>query len=536
MRVDENHRSCQIFRHRLGAPASADELLFEELDPRWFLRVGQTQSGRIGIIEIEDHETSEAYIFDLADNNSRPRLVERRRARVQYEVEHHGESLFILTNADGSEDFKIVEAPLATPGKTHWTDVVPHRKGVMITGFAVFARHLVRTELEDGLPRIVVREIASGEEHAIAFDEAAYDLDLEEVLEFDTNLMRFSFSSLKTPGEVWDYDMATCERTLVKRQEIPSGHNPDDYVTRRIMATSHDGARVPVSILHRKDTPIDGSAPMLLEGYGAYGYAFEAHFSSSRFSLVDRGFVYAIAHIRGGTDKGWSWYIDGKLEKKQNSFHDFIACARTLAAQKYTREGAIVALGGSAGGMLMGAVANMAPELFAGIIADVPFVDVLNTMLDDTLPLTPPEWLEWGNPIKDPDAFHRIRSYSPYDNVKAQKYPAILIEAGLTDPRVTYWEPAKWAARLRASITGGGPILLRTNMKAGHGGASGRFDRLKEIAVEYAFAIWATQGQRAPVRQAAARKAPVANAAGTTMAASAGAKRARKRPAASEGA
>jgi oligopeptidase B len=502
VRVDENHRSCQIFRHKLGRPASEDELLFEEMDARWFLRVGQTQSGQIGIIEVEDHETSETYIFDLADNASKPRLVERRHARMQYEVEHHGDKLFILTNADGAEDFKIVEAPLASPGKTHWKDVVAHRKGCMITGFAVFARHLVRTELEDGLPRIVVREIASGEEHSIAFDEAAYDLDLEEVLEFDTNLMRFGFSSPKTPGEVWDYDMTTRERRLVKRQNIPSGHNPAEYVTQRIMATSHDGAQVPVTILHHKDTPIDGSAPTLLEGYGAYGYAFEAHFSSARFSLVDRGFVYASAHIRGGTDKGWNWYIDGKLEKKSNSFHDFIACARTLAAQNYTREGRIVALGGSAGGMLMGAVANMAPELFAGIIADVPFVDVLNTMLDDTLPLTPPEWLEWGNPIKDPEAFARIRAYSPYDNVRAQHYPAMLIEAGLTDPRVTYWEPAKWAARLRATMTGGGPVLLRTNMKAGHGGATGRFDRLKEIAVEYAFAIWATNARQKPYPKA----------------------------------
>jgi oligopeptidase B len=300
--------------------------------------------------------------------------------------------------------------------------------------------------------------------------------------------------------------MATRERRLVKRQAIPSGHNPDDYVTRRIMATSHDGALVPVSILHHKNTAVDGKAPLLLEGYGAYGYAFEAHFSSSRFSLVDRGFVYAIAHIRGGTDKGWNWYIDGKLEKKPNSFHDFIACARTLAEQKYTRQGRIVALGRSAGGMLMGAVANMAPELFAGIIADVPFVDVLNTMLDDTLPLTPPEWLEWGNPINDPDAFKLIRSYSPYDNVKAQTYPAMLIEAGLTDPRVTYWEPAKWAARLRASMTGGGPVLLRTNMKAGHGGATGRFDRLKEIAVEYAFAIWAANASRTPYPRTADAK------------------------------
>jgi oligopeptidase B len=491
VRVDENHRSCQIFRHRLGTDSSQDELILEELDARWFVRIGQTQSGDYATCEIEDHETSETWLLDLSDANATPRVVEPRHPNMQYEVEHHGDRLFILTNADGCEDFKIVEAPLATPGRAHWKDVVAHRKGRMITGFVVFARHLVRAEREDGLPRIVVREIATGQEHAIAFDEEAYDLDLDEVLEFDTDVIRFGYSSLKTPGEVWDYDMATRERRLVKRQEIPSGHDPDAYVTRRMLARSHDGALVPISILHRKDTPIDGSAPLLLEGYGAYGYAFEAHFSSSRLSLVDRGFVYAIAHVRGGTDKGWSWYLDGKLQNKPNSFHDFIACARALIEARYTSQRRIVALGGSAGGLLMGAVANMAPELFAGVIADVPFVDCLNTMLDDTLPLTPPEWLEWGNPITDRQAFRLIRSYSPYDNVRAQHYPAMLIEAGLTDPRVTYWEPAKWAARLRAEMTGGGPILLRTDMEAGHGGASGRFDRLKDIAVEYAFAIWA---------------------------------------------
>lgn len=493
VRVDENHRSCQIYRHKLGEDAQDDALILEELDPRWFVRVGQTQSGDFALLEIEDHETSETWILDLADAHARPRRVEQRHAGVQYEVEHHSDRLFILTNADGCEDFKIVEAPLSTPGKAHWRDVVAHTPGRMITGFAVFARHLVRTELEEGLPRIVVRELASGAEHVIAFDEAVYDLDLDEVLEFDTNVIRFGYSSLKTPAEVWDYDMATRERVLVKRQEIPSGHARENYVTGRTFARSHDGAMTPISILRHKDTPVDGSAPLLLEGYGAYGYPFEAHFSSARFSLVDRGFVYAIAHVRGGADKGRSWYRDGKLTKKPNTFHDFIACARKLAAERYTREGRIVALGGSAGGMLMGAVANMAPEVFAGVIADVPFVDVLNTMLDDTLPLTPPEWLEWGNPILDPEAFRLIRSYSPYDNVKPQAYPAMLIEAGLTDPRVTYWEPAKWTARLRATMTGGGPILLRTNMDAGHGGASGRFDRLKEVAVEYAFAIWAAR-------------------------------------------
>jgi oligopeptidase B len=309
--------------------------------------------------------------------------------------------------------------------------------------------------------------------------------------EFGTTTLRFSYSSMTTPAEVYDYDMTKRTRTLRKRQQIPSGHIPGDYVTTRIMAKSHDGAEVPISILHRRDFVRDGNAPLLLYGYGSYGMAMPASFNANRLSLVDRGFVYAIAHIRGGTDKGWGWYLDGKREKKTNSFDDFAACARALIASKYTGSKRIVGHGGSAGGMLMGAVANRAGELFAGIVAEVPFVDVLNTMLDNSLPLTPPEWPEWGNPIASEKDFRTILSYSPYDNLVAKDYPAILAMGGLTDPRVTYWEPAKWIARLRATMSGGGPVLLRTNMGAGHGGASGRFNRLDEVAIVYAFALWA---------------------------------------------
>ncbi|MGY3462648.1 protease II [Bradyrhizobium sp. LM3.4] len=296
---------------------------------------------------------------------------------------------------------------------------------------------------------------------------------------------------MTTPSEVYDYDMTKRTRTLRKRQEIPSGHDANNYVTTRIMAKAHDGAEVPVSILYRNGLKLDGSAPLLLYGYGSYGMAMPASFSTNRLSLVDRGFVYAIAHIRGGADKGWGWYLDGKREKKTNSFDDFSASARALIDARYTSAKRIVGHGGSAGGMLMGAVANRAGELFAGIVAEVPFVDVLNTMLDDTLPLTPPEWPEWGNPIESEKDFRTILSYSPYDNVAAKDYPAILAMGGLTDPRVTYWEPAKWIARLRATMSGGGPVLLRTNMGAGHGGASGRFNRLDEVAIVYAFALWA---------------------------------------------
>lgn len=312
-------------------------------------------------------------------------------------------------------------------------------------------------------------------------------------------MVRFTYSSMTTPAETYAYDIASRERQLIKRREVPSGHDPARYVTRRLFATAEDGETVPISILHRRDLVLDGTAPCLLYGYGAYGISIPADFETNRLSLVDRGFVYAIAHIRGGTEKGWRWYTDGKREKKTNSFSDFIAAGRHLAALGYTSPQRLVAHGGSAGGMLMGAVANAAPDLFRVILAEVPFVDVLNTMLDESLPLTPPEWPEWGDPIRDEAAFRRILSYSPYDQVKAQVYPAILAVAGLSDPRVTYWEPAKWVARLRARMTGGGPVVLSTNMDAGHGGAAGRFERLEEVARLYAFAIQQTGASDEPL-------------------------------------
>jgi oligopeptidase B len=371
----------------------------------------------------------------------------------------------------------------------NWREVLPHRPGRLILGIVAYAGHLVRMEREDGLQRIVVRRLSDGGEHAIVFDEEAYSLGISKGYEFDTTTLRFTYSSLTTPAQVYDYDMQTRARILRKAQEVPSGHDPADYVTRRVLAPAPDGQAVPVSLLYRKDTPLDGSAPLLLYGYGAYGIAIPAAFATTRLSLVDRGFVFAVAHVRGGKDKGYRWYTEGKREKKPNTFTDFIAAGEYLAQQGYTRRGRIVAHGGSAGGMLMGAVANMAPDLFLGIIADVPFVDVLNTMLDENLPLTPPEWPEWGNPLASRDDFAVIRSYSPYDNVAAKAYPHIFAYAGLTDPRVTYWEPAKWIARLRARNTSDSLILLKTNMQAGHGGASGRFEQLKELAVDFAFAL-----------------------------------------------
>jgi oligopeptidase B len=491
VKLDDNHRPMQVWRHRLGTAQADDVLVYEEQDSGWFTHLHEISSGRFCVIAGGDHETSEQRLIDLAHPDAPPRLIAPRKKGVQYAVNDRGNELFILTNADGAIDFKIVTAPLASPERANWRDFIRYRPGIYILDLELYSGHMVRLERANALPAIIVRDLTSGEEHAIAFDEAAYSLDTMGSYEFDTTNLRFSYSSMTTPSEVYDYDMASRARILRKRQEIPSGHNPADYVTTRIMAKSHDGAEVPVSILHRKDLVRDGTAPLLLYGYGSYGMAIPASFSANRLSLVDRGFVYAIAHIRGGTDKGWGWYLDGKRDKKTNSFDDFAACAQALIAAKYTGTKRIVGHGGSAGGMLMGAVANRAGELFAGIVAEVPFVDVLNTMLDDTLPLTPPEWPEWGNPIESAADFKTILSYSPYDNVAAKNYPAILAMGGLTDPRVTYWEPAKWIARLRATMTGGGPVVLRTNMGAGHGGASGRFNRLDEVAIAYAFALWA---------------------------------------------
>ena len=485
--VDENHRTCKVFRHRLDA--GPDELVFTEDDPAWFVGISRTESGRYAVISVTDHAASECHLIDLEDRFAEPVCVEPRSRDIRYSVAHRGDELFIRTNCDGAEDFKIVTVPVGTPGKANWVDLVTHRRGRIITAMSLYPRHLVRLEREDGLPRIVIRDLDSGEERAVAFVEPAYHLSRHSRLEFDSEILRFTYESPTTPRETYDYDLRTGDRTLRKRQVVPSGHDPADYVTERLFATARDGERVPITLLYRKGLQRNATAPLLLCGYGAYGHALPAGFSTNALSLVDRGFVYALAHVRGGSDKGWHWYLDGKLGNKTNTFDDFIAVARHLIDQGYTATGRIIAQGGSAGGMLMGAVANLAPELFGGIVAAVPFVDVLNTMLDAELPLTPPEWLEWGNPIDDKEAFETIRAYSPYDNVRAQAYPPILALAGLTDPRVTYWEPAKWVARLRATMTGGGPVLLKTNMGAGHGGAAGRFDRLAEIAEQYTFAV-----------------------------------------------
>ena len=488
---DENGRPAKVFRR--PARGGEDVLVYEEADPGMFLSVGRSSSDKWIIIGAGDHETSEALLITSSDPEAAPVVAQPREVGVRYELEHWGDRFIVRTNADGAIDFKLMEAREEDPSRATWQEWLPHRRGVFVTGIHAFEHWLVRTERENALDRIVVASKTGVPEYAIDFAEEAFALTLDPGYEFATDQVRFVYNSPTTPRQWFDYDMRLRERTLRKTQEIPSGHDPAKYVARRIYATAPDGEQVPVTVLMLKDTPLDGSAPLMLYGYGSYGIAMEPVFSIRHLSLVDRGWVWATAHVRGGSEKGFGWFLDGRKEKKPNTFSDFVACAEALVEADYTRPGRIAIYGGSAGGLLVGAAENLRPELWGAAVAVVPFVDVLNTMSDASLPLTPPEWPEWGNPLEDPAAYDVIESYSPYDQIVAKPYPPTLATGGLSDPRVTYWEPAKWAAKLRANSTSGNPVLLKINMEAGHGGASGRFDFLKEIALDYAFAVWALE-------------------------------------------
>lgn len=487
---NDNGRPDKIFRR----PARGGEstLVYEEEDEGMFVGVGRTADDRFVLISIENQETSEVRYLPADDLAGAPRVLEPRVTARRYDADHWGDRWVIRTNADDAIDFKIVEAPTDAPAKANWKDLVPHTPGRFIEGVALVKDFLGRQERADANTRIVIRDRA-GAEHEIAVDEPAYALSLGGASEFDTTVMRYGYNSPSTPTSTYDYDLRTRERTLRKVQEVPSGHDPADYVVERLNAPAPDGELVPVTLVRRKSAPVDGSAPLLLYGYGSYGIPMPASFSTNRLSLVDRGWIYAIAHVRGGSDKGWNWFLSARRMTKKNTFTDFIAAAEHLIERNYARAGNIVAQGGSAGGLLIGAVTNMRPDLWAGVIGQVPFVDVINTMSDTSLPLTPPEWPEWGNPIEDPEAYDYMFSYSPYDQVAPRDYPAVLATGGLSDPRVTYWEPEKWVARLRPATTSGKPVLLKINMEAGHGGASGRFDYLKEVAHDYAFAVWAVE-------------------------------------------
>jgi len=489
---DENLRPNRVLKIAVGDARPRE--VYTEPDPAFSLGLDVTSDERFIVIAAHASETSEARVIDADDPTAPPRVIAPRETGVEYDVDHGHGRFYIRTNADGAEDFKIAVMDDGASGRASWRDWRPAEPGVLRLDLAVYANHVVRLERRDALPRLVITELAGDTDREIAFEDAAYALSLDPGYEFDTTRLRFGYETPAKPEEIYDYDMATHDRVLIKRQKVPSGHRPEDYVVERLEAPAADGARVPVTVLRRRDTPLDGSAPLFLYGYGSYGATIPAAFSTARLSLVDRGFIYAIAHVRGGMARGYAWYRAGKLQNKINTFTDYLATARFLCAQGYGAEGRIVAHGGSAGGLLVGAALNMAPELFAGAIADVPFVDVLATMLDAELPLTPPEWTEWGDPISDKSAFEAIRAYSPYDNVAARAYPPILATSGLSDPRVTYWEPAKWVQRLRARTLGDPAILLHVNMDAGHAGRTGRYDGLTETARLYAFALMAISG------------------------------------------
>ena len=487
---DETHRPYRLHRYRLGDASDSAELVYEEDDESYYLDVGKTRSEQFIVIGLDSTMTSERWVLDADDPGGDFRVVQTREHGVEYEIEHWGDDFLITTNGGDGEgratNFRLVRAPVETPDRGHWTEVIAHRPDVQLVGVDAFADFLAIYEREGGLVRLRIQDQVSGDEHYVGFPEPVYSVSPSTNVEFDRSSLRITYQSLVTPRSIFDYHMASRELELLKETPVLGGFDRTHYTTERVVATADDGTEVPISLVYRNDTPLDGTSPMLLIGYGSYGYPYDPYFSSNRISVLDRGVVYGIAHIRGGGEMGRPWYENGKLLDKRNTFTDFIACAEHLVAQGYTSSDRLAIAGGSAGGLLMGAVMNMRPDLFAVVVADVPFVDVINTMLDETIPLTVIEWEEWGNP-NEPVYFEYMMSYSPYDNVATADYPHTMVTAGLNDPRVQYWEPAKWTARMRALRTDDNTLILRTNMGAGHFGASGRYGRLRELAFEYAF-------------------------------------------------
>ncbi len=483
---DDTKRPHQILSHQLGATAE-DPLIYQEDDERFRVAVWRSRSGQYVFRGAFSHTTSEIAFLSASEPAGAWRVVAERTQDHEYEVAHRGGDFLIRTN-DRGRNFRVVRAPVEDPAPSSWQELVAHRDGVMLESLDAFEGFFVLLERETGLPYVRVFPFADGESHRVAIDEPVYSLHPGTNEEFSTDVYRFRYESLATPDSVFDYDVRSKARSLVKQIEVLGEYDPSEYQSERLWATAHDGTRVPVSVVYKRGTPRDGSAPMLLVGYGSYGYPYPTGFSHARVSLLDRGVTYAIAHIRGGGELGKPWHDDGRMENKMNSFTDFIAVAEHLIAAKYTSSRRLAIQGGSAGGLLMGAVINSRPDLFGAVVSLVPFVDVLNTMLDDTLPLTVGEYEEWGNP-NDPEVYARIKAYCPYSNIEAHPYPAMLIRTSLNDSQVMYWEPAKYVAKLRALKTDNNPLLFKINMDAGHGGASGRYDYLKETALDYAFIL-----------------------------------------------
>jgi oligopeptidase B len=492
VRTDATKRPDRVLRHALGTDSAGDAEIFRERDERFTVGVARSRSGGVIFITAESVTTSEAWFLDAADPSAAPRVIAPRRGGVRYSADHHpdpvsaGGTFYIVTDAGGCPNFTLVAAPAGASGPEHWIEIIAHSDDVYLAGVHAFANHLVLSERCGGLTGLRVRRLSDGREHVVELPEPAGTVSFDANREFATGELRFRFESLVTPPGVYDYDMDAQMRTLRKRDAVP-GYDPARYESRRIRAAALDGAEVPVSIVHRRGLSLDGGNPCLLVGYGAYGISLEPWFNPAIVSLLDRGFVYAIAHVRGGSELGRRWREEGRLLRKRNTFTDFVAAAEHLVDAGYTSPERLAIQGRSAGGLLIGAVLNMRSDLFAAAHAAVPFVDALGTMLDPAIPLTTFEYEEWGDP-RDAEYYRCIRSYSPYDNIASRRYPDVLVTSGLNDPRVHYWEPAKWAARLRAGHAGN-RVLLRTNMGAGHGGASGRYERYRELAFEYAFLV-----------------------------------------------
>ena len=487
VRLDQNHRPTKVFKHKIGSNSEKDLLIYEEKDPSFFCSINLSKTKNYLFIRTADHETSEYLFINLKLNEITPTLFKKRVKKIEYDLEHHEKFFLISTNIDNAKNFKIMISHEESYQK--WEEFIPYEKVNLILDFILLKDWLVRLERTEGSENIIILNLNNKNQHKISFDEEAYNLSLDHGYEYETDTFRYSYSSPTTPKSVFDYDCKSKKQELKKTQEVPSGHNKDDYICKKIFATAHDNEKIPITILYKKGVKLDSNNYLLLYGYGSYGISIPSNFSTNRLSLVDRGIVYAIAHIRGGKEKGYEWYENGKLLNKKNTFLDFISCAEKLCEDKYTSPKKIVAQGGSAGGLLMGYIANERPDLFLGIIAQVPFVDICNTMLDEDLPLTVTEIPEWGDIKNDKKSFLYVKSYSPYDNVKKQNYPHMLVTGGISDPRVTYWEMTKWVAKLRENKTDNNLLLLHMNMTAGHSGASGRFDYLKEIAMEYGFVL-----------------------------------------------
>ena len=485
---DESLRSCKIMRHKLGDEPANDELVYFEEDTAFSCYVSKTKSRRYIMIISDSTMSSEVRYVDADKPYDEFKIFQKREHDHLYGIGHYGEHFYILTNVDGAKNFKIMMTPVDKTEKENWIELLAHRDDVLIEDFDLFADFLVIEERKEGLIKLRIRTWDGSTDYYIDFGEPTYTAYSSANPDFDSHLLRYGYNSMTTPASLYEYDMIKRESVLLKRQEIIGGYDPSDYVTERHYAPSHDGVMVPISLVYKKGMKKDGSNPLVLYGYGSYGSSMDAYFSTARLSLLDRGFVWAVAHIRGGEEMGRQWYEDGKLLKKKNTFLDFIWCGKYLVNEGFTNNDKMFAMGGSAGGLLVGAVANMAPEMWRGIVAQVPFVDVVTTMLDDTIPLTTGEYDEWGNP-NEKEYYDYMMSYSPYDNVERKDYPAMLVTTGLHDSQVQYWEPAKWVAKLREMKTDNNPLYLKTNMDFGHGGASGRFEGIKEIALEYAFMI-----------------------------------------------